>query len=56
MNYAFQWCLNELENEIGVVLISLEGKVFPLTTKLCFECTHNMAEYEVCISDMSIKN
>ncbi|KAL0546892.1 hypothetical protein IC582_016810 [Cucumis melo] len=57
----FDGASNELEHGIGVVLISLEGKVFPLTAKLCFECTHNIAEHEACIMglqvacDMSIK-
>ncbi|KAA0061976.1 proteasome subunit beta type-3-like [Cucumis melo var. makuwa] len=57
----FDGASNELGHGIGVVLISPEGKVFPLTAKLCFECTHNIAEYEACIMglqvacDMSIK-
>ncbi|KAA0066097.1 putative RNA-directed DNA polymerase (Reverse transcriptase), Ribonuclease H [Cucumis melo var. makuwa] len=57
----FDGVSNELGHGIGVVLISPEGKVFPLTAKLCFECTHNIAEYEACIMglqvvcDMSIK-
>ncbi|KAA0044915.1 protein NYNRIN-like [Cucumis melo var. makuwa] len=58
----FDSASNELGHGIGVVLISPEGKVLPLTAKLCFECTHNIAEYEACIMglqvacDMSIKN
>ncbi|KAA0040715.1 Gypsy retrotransposon integrase-like protein 1 [Cucumis melo var. makuwa] len=57
----FDGASNELGHGIEVVLISPEGKVFPLTAKLCFECTHNIAEYEACIlglqvaCDMSIK-
>ncbi|KAA0054041.1 uncharacterized protein E6C27_scaffold318G001050 [Cucumis melo var. makuwa] len=57
----FDGASNELGHGIGVVLISPEGKVFPLTAKLCFECTHNIAEYKACIMglqvacDMSIK-
>ncbi|KAL0533833.1 hypothetical protein IC582_028104 [Cucumis melo] len=57
----FDGASNELGHGIGVVLISSEGKVFSLTAKLCFECTHNIAEYEACIMglqvawDMSIK-
>ncbi|TYK16440.1 uncharacterized protein E5676_scaffold21G002380 [Cucumis melo var. makuwa] len=57
----FDGASNELEHGIEVVLISPEGKVFPLTAKLCFECTHNIAEHEACIMglqvacDMSIK-
>ena len=38
-----------LRQGIGVVLISPEGKVFPLMAKLHFDCTHNIIEYETCI-------
>ncbi|MCQ7416301.1 reverse transcriptase domain-containing protein [Salmonella enterica] len=44
----FDGASNELGHGIGVVLISPEGKLFPLTAKLSFDCTHNMAEYEAC--------
>ena len=57
----FNGVSNELGHGIGAVLIFPEGKVFPLTTKLCFDCTHNIVEYEACTMglqasyDMSIK-
>ncbi|KAL0546634.1 hypothetical protein IC582_016546 [Cucumis melo] len=50
----FDGASNELGHEIGVVLISPEGKVFPLTAKLCFECTQNIAEYEACIMELQV--
>ncbi|TYK27811.1 uncharacterized protein E5676_scaffold749G00400 [Cucumis melo var. makuwa] len=50
----FDGASNELGHGIGVVLISPEGKVFPLTAKLCFECTHNIAEYEACIMGLQV--
>ena len=39
---------NMLGHGIGVVLISPDGKHLPLTAKLCFDCTNNIAEYEAC--------
>ncbi|KAA0058349.1 uncharacterized protein E5676_scaffold19523G00440 [Cucumis melo var. makuwa] len=50
----FDVASNELGHGIGVVLISPEGKIFSLTTKLCFECTHNMTEYEACIMGLQV--
>ena len=55
MDYAFDGVSNVLGHRIGVVLISLERKVFPLTTKLCFKCTHNITKYEVCIMGLQVK-
>ncbi|XP_070034527.1 uncharacterized protein [Nicotiana tomentosiformis] len=34
---------------IGVVLVSETGLHYPISTKLTFPCTNNMAEYEACI-------
>ena len=45
----FDGASNALVNSIGVVLISPEGCHTPFTTRLCFDCTNNMAEYEACI-------
>ncbi|XP_016901285.2 uncharacterized protein LOC107991219 [Cucumis melo] len=50
----FDGASNELGHGIGVVLISPEGKIFSLTTKLCFECTHNITEYEACIMGLQV--
>ncbi|MCQ7416345.1 reverse transcriptase domain-containing protein, partial [Salmonella enterica] len=44
----FDGASNELGHGIGAILISPRGELFPLTAKLCFDCTHNMAEYEAC--------
>nr|XP_027188660.1 uncharacterized protein LOC101497696 [Cicer arietinum] len=39
---------NIMGHGIGVVLISPKKKFIPITTRLCFDCTTNMAEYEAC--------
>ncbi|KAK5794236.1 hypothetical protein PVK06_035453 [Gossypium arboreum] len=36
-------------NGIGAVLVSPNGDHYPFTSKLDFDCTNNMAEYEACI-------
>ena len=45
----FEGASNALGNDIGAVIISPEGCHTPLTARLCFNCTNNMAEYEACI-------
>ena len=45
----FDGALNALGCGMGAVLISLEGNHCPFTTKLSFECTNNVAEYEACV-------
>ncbi|KAL0543554.1 hypothetical protein IC582_018652 [Cucumis melo] len=50
----FNGASNELGHGIRVVLISPEGKVLPLTDKLCFKCTHNITEYEACIIELQV--
>ncbi|KAA0063219.1 hypothetical protein E5676_scaffold556G00030 [Cucumis melo var. makuwa] len=52
----FDGASNELEHGIGVVLISPDENVFPLMAKLCFECTHNITEYEACIMGLQGMN
>ena len=44
----FDGASNALGHEIGVVLISPEKQYIPLTARLCFDCTNNIAEYEAC--------
>nr|XP_033512645.1 uncharacterized protein LOC117277323 [Nicotiana tomentosiformis] len=34
---------------IGAILVSPTGQYYPATTRLCFFCTNNMAQYEACI-------
>ena len=41
--------LNALRRGVGAVLISSEGNHCPFTTKLSFDCTNNVAEYEACV-------
>ena len=45
----FYGASNALGNNIGTVIISLEGCHTPFTARLYFNCTNNMAEYESCI-------
>ncbi|KAK5793454.1 hypothetical protein PVK06_034600 [Gossypium arboreum] len=45
----FDGASNSLGNRIGAVLASLNGEHYPFTSKLNFDCTNNMAEYEACI-------
>ncbi|XP_070015807.1 uncharacterized protein [Nicotiana sylvestris] len=39
---------------IGVVLVSETGQHYPVSTKLRFSCTNNMAEYEACILGLKL--
>ena len=52
-NMVFDGASNALGNRIGVLIISPKGCHTPFTTRLSFDCTNNMAEYEACI--MGIK-
>ncbi|XP_016689019.2 uncharacterized protein [Gossypium hirsutum] len=45
----FDGASNAIGNEIGAVLVSPNGDYYPFTSKLDFDCTNNMAEYEACI-------
>ena len=40
---------NSVGNGISAVIISPQGTHTPLTARLCFNCTNNMADYEACI-------
>ena len=46
---VFDGASNALDNRIGDVIISPEGCHTPFTSRLCFDCTNNMVEYEACI-------
>ncbi|XP_040942266.1 uncharacterized protein [Gossypium hirsutum] len=46
---SFDGASNTLGHGMGVVLVSLEGNRYPLTARLNFFCTNNIAEYEACI-------
>ncbi|XP_070022341.1 uncharacterized protein [Nicotiana sylvestris] len=39
---------------IGVVLVSKIGQHYPVSTKVRFPCTNNMAEYEACILEINL--
>ncbi|XP_052479612.1 uncharacterized protein LOC128032039 [Gossypium raimondii] len=46
---SFDGASNALGHRIGAVLVSPEGDHYPLTARLNFFCTNNIAEYEACI-------
>ncbi|XP_012461380.1 uncharacterized protein LOC105781384 [Gossypium raimondii] len=46
---SFDGASNTLGHGIGAVLLSQEGNHYPLTARLNFFCTNNIAEYEACI-------
>ena len=48
----FDRAVNQYRNGIGVLLITFKGSHIPLSIKLNFEATNNMAEYEACIAEM----
>ena len=48
----FDRAVNQYRNGIGVLLITFEGSYIPLSIKLNFEATNNMAEYEAFIAEM----
>ncbi|XP_057952939.1 uncharacterized protein LOC131147187 [Malania oleifera] len=45
----FDGAVNVWGHGIGAVLISPDGKHYPVVAKLIFPCTNNVAEYEACI-------
>ncbi|XP_040963917.1 uncharacterized protein [Gossypium hirsutum] len=45
----FDGASNALGNGIGAILVSPNGDYHPFTSKLDFDSTNNMAEYEACI-------
>ncbi|XP_050919169.1 uncharacterized protein LOC127136679 [Lathyrus oleraceus] len=52
---GFRWTLvfdgapNAHDHEVGAMITSPTGFHLPFTTRLCFDCTNNMVEYEACI-------
>ena len=44
----FDGASNALSHGVGVALVSLKNQCIPFTARLGFNCTNNMAEYEVC--------
>ncbi|XP_012482873.1 uncharacterized protein LOC105797446 [Gossypium raimondii] len=47
--FSFDGASNAIGNRIGAVLVSPSGDYYPFTSKLDFDCTNNMAEYEACV-------
>ncbi|XP_016740132.1 uncharacterized protein [Gossypium hirsutum] len=45
----FDGASNALRNGIGAILVSPNGDHHPFTSKLDFDCTNNIDEYEACI-------
>ena len=44
----FDGATNEVGHGVGAILMFPDGGSYPLTAKLYFNCTNNMAEYEAC--------
>ncbi|KAJ9147882.1 hypothetical protein P3X46_029998 [Hevea brasiliensis] len=57
----FDGAVNLSGNGIGAVLVSVDGKHFPIAIKLRFDCTNNVSKYEACVMglqaaiDMKVK-
>ena len=57
----FAGASNSIRIGVGAVLIAEKGQYYPISPKIRFYCTNNMAEYEACILglrmgiDMNIK-
>ncbi|XP_031378344.1 uncharacterized protein LOC116193739 [Punica granatum] len=45
----FDGAVNSTGSGIGAVLISPDGRYYPVAAKIDFPCTNNVAEYEACI-------
>ena len=45
----FDGAVNAYGKGIGVMIVTPHGSHIPFTTRLTFDCTNNMAEYEACI-------
>ena len=50
----FYGAVNFKGSGIGAVLVSETGQHYPVTAKLHFSCTNNMAEYEACILGLKL--
>ncbi|XP_073261648.1 uncharacterized protein [Populus alba] len=50
----FDGAVNVYGNGAGAVIISPDQKQYPISVKLCFECTNNTAEYEACILGLEV--
>ncbi|PKI67877.1 hypothetical protein CRG98_011735 [Punica granatum] len=50
----FDGAVNSTGSGIGVVLISPDGRYYPIAAKVDFPCTNNVAEYEACILGLQV--
>ena len=50
----FDGVVNKHGRGIDAILESPQGDQFPISSKLHFECTNNMAEYEACILGLTV--
>lgn len=48
----FDGASNAIGHDVGAIITSHTGFHIPFTTRLYFECTNNMFEYEACIFDL----
>ncbi|XP_012487763.1 uncharacterized protein LOC105800959 [Gossypium raimondii] len=46
---SFDGASNAMGNRIGAILVFPSGDHYPFASKLDFDCTNNMTEYEACI-------
>ena len=46
---TFDGASNAMGHDIGEVLTSPRNTHIPFTSRLCFDCTNNVAEYEACV-------
>ncbi|KAK5776266.1 hypothetical protein PVK06_044225 [Gossypium arboreum] len=51
---SFDGASNALGHGVGAVLVSPEGNHYPLTARLNFFCTNNIAKYEACIMGLRV--
>ena len=50
----FDGAVNIYGNGIGAVVLSPNGKQYPVAIKLEFDCTNNIAEYEACAQGLKV--
>ena len=50
----FDGATNALGHGIGIILISPYGHYYPITTRLNFNCTNNVAEYEELLAKLRV--
>ncbi|PKI77624.1 hypothetical protein CRG98_001962, partial [Punica granatum] len=50
----FDGAVNSVGSGVGAVLISPDGRHYPVASKVDFSCTNNVAEYEACILGLQV--